>query len=396
MSFALPLVLVMAGSLQAIQPVALISAGLFPSLLGFCLTIDYQPSVLTITIIWATYLMFCLGCAVSVTLQRVRRNGLSISRGLYRSEQWAIVCALFIALFVFGSIIASANSVAQYFANAMALRTQVANPDYDAGFSISRPAIPHILSISALYVASSLIAGRLALGKTHRNTKRTILGVLITALLISINDISRGRFLDTFIILSLGVLAVSGKKSIVSFAYGVIGMIILMSIASVLQGKATIFSVFDHFGQYFGLPVAYFDRDFHGEMLPNNYGTQTFHAFYNIASTLGFYPEYIRIENRGESLSGYTAVLIYPGVKTLLDDFGYLLGFFLVLIFGFISQSAYQWQKTRGQIEKAIYFCFAVGIVNFYATWRYGDNYFVVAMIILASLLLIPKRYTKS
>ena len=368
------------------EPILYLSIGLLLSITSYMITLKSALSFTTTAYIIFFFFAYICGYMLAFTTTSYCKYDIADRRRSYSLILSLSTCFIsFLVLF----ITVQSDGLINYFANAMLLRTNVANPSAYTGVESFRPGYLHILSMILFYFTLFYVLNDKF--KTINQNSIHLFFLSIAVILISISDISRARFMDFLLIILITSYSFGNKKQIAKSVKVVCLGFIILFLATIFQGKASnLFDFIQHVTWYIGAPIYYFDRDF--EFLKGQHlnGSESFHAVFNLLNIIGAIDEYIRIDNRGISKTGWKAVLVYPGFKHFVIDFGYLGSLVAALIFGYISKSLcifYRYSKMNTAITlSVIYLNF-----NFYSSYRLGDNFYFVALVFII-LLAHSKR----
>ncbi|XDZ65401.1 O-antigen polymerase [Alphaproteobacteria bacterium LSUCC0684] len=368
----------------AFNPVFFVHIALAVACVFYAIVFEAAINIETLLFLQITTLAFSAGVIITST-----NNKTCEARAKFNIKYY-LVAFFLLTTYVAFTIISSMNGLINYIQEMNNIRNNVANPGLDNASNYYRPSIAHILSISISYV----IVANLALKDSLRNKIKTFPLVVVIAVIISFNDISRARFSDLIVLYFMPIIMYSKIK------YKYFKMLILFAFIffaalffTYFQGKyidePTLYGSLKSIISYFALPLYYFSELFDSKIDHNYLGYQTFEGVFNILHHL-FGVDYTRLDNRGVGYHGYIAWLVYPSQKYLYVDYGYFLSILMYFIFGVMSSVIFNLSRSN-VLYHLIYLILMLSFINFFMGWKLTDNFYIIAIALLFIQIILSK-----
>lgn len=357
---------------------------------------------------WATlsWLMYLIVYWSAAKLKLPRLKGVN--------PQLNVTHQLYLLFFVAGIVAyifaASVGGVTAYFAEAMEIRTAVADGRGVGPVEAGRPAVLHTISLGLLLFLTVHLASRISMGVNSGLPQLTfhVTFLVLAAVLISLSDISRGRLLDVFLLIIFGFLLAYGPKPVnrqfsIWLKWGGAAATLII-VATVLQGKSAIWDgpIYGALGSlltYLALPVYYFE-----EFTFGSYSSEPHSVFVGVISILqklGFCEDLTLNNDRGLSLGGTDAILIFPMIKWWISDFGITAGILIssahLAVAGFLDARVTRRFNIGQQRVSEIWMLAAISGVWSVMTYKPLTVYYLLAFLILiGSKTISALKFTRA
>lgn len=357
---------------------------------------------------WATlsWLLYSIVYWSAAKLKLPRLKGVSLQLNVQRQ----LYLLFFVAGIVAYLFAASIGGVSAYFAEAMEIRTAVADGRGVSPVDAGRPAVLHTMSLGLLLFLTAHVASRISMGADSGlpHLKLHLTFLVLAAVLISLSDISRGRLLDVFLLIIFGFLLAYGRKPLsrqfsIWLKWGGAAATLII-LATVLQGKSAIWDgpIYGALGSlltYLALPIYYFE-----EFTLGSYSSEPHSVFVGVISILqklGFFEDLALNNDRGLSLGGTDAILIFPMIKWWISDFGITAGILMcsahLAVAGFLDARVTRRFYSGQQGVSEIWMLVAISGVWSVMTYKPLTVYYLLAfLMIIGFKAIFALKFTRA